>query len=136
LAVPGPRENEEVVGSACYFLNPTTNLAETTFMVAPEWQGLGVGSALQARLQEYAMSRGVRGVVLEILPQNHRMQRLAMRATGKVTTVRDQDGVYVTMLFSTEAPDDAAGAPSSMAFPAFPVVEPNYGGTMKRRDYS
>src|SRR5215472_11536290 len=40
LAVTGPRENEEVVGSACYFLNPTTNLAETTFMVAPEWQGL------------------------------------------------------------------------------------------------
>ena len=42
LAVTGPRENEEVVGSACYFLNPTTNLAEVAFMVAPEWQGLGL----------------------------------------------------------------------------------------------
>jgi RimJ/RimL family protein N-acetyltransferase len=45
LAVSGPRENEVVVGSACYFLNPTTNLAEIAFMVAPEWQGTGVGTA-------------------------------------------------------------------------------------------
>jgi RimJ/RimL family protein N-acetyltransferase len=50
LAVTGPRENEEVVGSACYFLNPTTNLAEGAFMVSPKWQGAGVGTALQARL--------------------------------------------------------------------------------------
>ena len=93
LGVTGPRENEEVVGSACYFLSPTTNLAETAFMVAPEWQGLGLGSALQARLQEYAASRGVRGFVAEILPQNQRMQRLATGAPGRVTTVRDQDAV-------------------------------------------
>jgi GNAT superfamily N-acetyltransferase len=66
LATTGPRENEEVVGSACYFLNPTTNLAEVAFMVAPEWQGAGLGSALQARLQEYAVGRGVRGFVAEI----------------------------------------------------------------------
>ena len=37
-------------------------------MVAPEWQGLGLCSALQARLQEYAVSCGVRGFVAEILP--------------------------------------------------------------------
>ena len=109
LGVTGPRENEEVVGSACYFLSPTTNLAETAFMVAPEWQGLGLGSALQARLQEYAVSRGVRGFVAEILPQNQRMQRLATGAPGRVTTVRDQDAVHVTILFPDDAPDDAAG---------------------------
>jgi hypothetical protein len=37
LGVIGPRENEEVVGSACYFLSPTTNLAEVAFMVSPEY---------------------------------------------------------------------------------------------------
>ena len=82
LAVTGPRENEVVVGSACYFLNPTTNLAEIAFMVAPEWQGQGVGTALQARLQEYAIGRGVRGFVAEILPRNARMLRLATHAPG------------------------------------------------------
>jgi acetyltransferase len=77
LAVTGPRENEVIVGSACYFLSPTSNLAETAFMVAPEWQGMGLGSVLQGRLQEYAFSRGVRGFIVETLAQSLRMQRLA-----------------------------------------------------------
>jgi RimJ/RimL family protein N-acetyltransferase len=104
LGVTGPRESEEVVGSACYFLSPTTNLAEVAFMVSPEWQGAGLGTALQARLQEYAMSRGVRGFVAEILPRNANMLRLAARASGTMTTSHDEDGVHVTTLF----PDSGA----------------------------
>ena len=100
LAVAGPRESEEIVGSACYFLNPTTNLAEVAFMVAPQWQGLGLGTALQTRLQEYAAARGVRGFIAEILPRNTRMARLASRAKGTATTVRDEDAVHVTVLFA------------------------------------
>jgi acyl-CoA hydrolase/RimJ/RimL family protein N-acetyltransferase len=103
LAVTGPRENEEVIGSACYFLSPTTNLAEVAFMVAPEFQGAGLGTALQARLQEYAMSRGVRGFISEILPGNTSMLRLAARAPGTVTTSRDEDGVHVTVLFTDKS---------------------------------
>jgi RimJ/RimL family protein N-acetyltransferase len=103
LAVIGPRENEEVVGSACYFLNPTTNLAEVAFMVSPEWQGAGLGTALQARLLEYAMSRGVRGFVADILPRNASMLRLIARAPGVVTTSRDEDAVHVTVLFPDSA---------------------------------
>jgi RimJ/RimL family protein N-acetyltransferase len=99
LGVIGPRENEEVVGSACYFLSPTTNLAEVAYMVSPEWQGAGLGTALQARLQEYAMSRSVRGFVAEILPRNASMLRLAARAPGTMTTSRDEDGVHITTLF-------------------------------------
>ncbi|MFY9837621.1 MAG: GNAT family N-acetyltransferase, partial [Xanthobacteraceae bacterium] len=97
LGVTGPRENEEIIGSACYFLSPTTNLAEVAFMVAPEFRGAGLGTALQARLQEYAMSRGVRGFVSEILPRNGSMLRLAALAQGTVTTRRDEDVVHVTV---------------------------------------
>src|ERR671912_2523860 len=68
LAISGPRENEVVVGSACYFLNPATNLAEVAFMVAPDWQGVGLGTALQDRLQEYAVKQGIRGFIAEIMP--------------------------------------------------------------------
>jgi acyl-CoA hydrolase/RimJ/RimL family protein N-acetyltransferase len=100
LAVTGPRENEEVIGSACYFLSPATNLAEVAFMVAPEFQGAGLGTALQARLQEYAMSRGVRGFVSEIVPRNASMLRLAARAQGTMTTSHDVDAVHVTVLFA------------------------------------
>jgi RimJ/RimL family protein N-acetyltransferase len=103
LAVTGPRENEEIAGSACYWLNPTTNLAEVAFMVSPEWQGAGVGTALQTRLVEYAMSRGVRGFVALILPRNTSMLRLIARAPGVVTTSRDEDAVHVTVLFAASA---------------------------------
>ena len=92
-------ENEQIVGSACYFLNATTNLAEVAFMVAPQWQGLGLGTALQVRLQEFAITRGVRGFVAEVLPSNARMGRLALRAKGTATTIRDQDAVHITILF-------------------------------------
>jgi RimJ/RimL family protein N-acetyltransferase len=110
LAVIGPRENEEVVGSACYFLSPTTNLGEVAFMVAPEWQGRGLGTALQTRLQEYAINRGVRGFVAEILPRNVGMRRLAARAPGTVTTSRDEDTVHVTILFPEKTrEEDTAG---------------------------
>jgi len=111
LAVTGPRESEEVVGSACYFLSPTTNLAEVAFMVSPEWQGVGLGTALQARLQEYAISRGVRGFVAEILPGNTSMLQLAARAAGTMTTSRDEDAVHVTVLFPDRGArdEDTAG---------------------------
>jgi acyl-CoA hydrolase/RimJ/RimL family protein N-acetyltransferase len=114
LGVTGPRENEEVVGSACYFLSPTTNLAEVAFMVAPEFQGVGLGTALQARLQEYAMSRGVRGFVSEILPGNTSMLRLAASAQGTITTSRDEDAVHVTVLF----PDSSSTASTVSEFPS------------------
>jgi len=112
LGVTGPRENEEVVGSACYFLSPTTNLAEVAFMVAPEFQGVGLGTALQARLQEYAMSRGVRGFVSEILPGNTSMLRLAASAQGTMTTSRDEDAVHMTVLF----PDSSSTASTVSEF--------------------
>jgi RimJ/RimL family protein N-acetyltransferase len=103
LAVTAPRESEVVVGSACYFLNSTTNLAEIAFMVAPEWQGQGVGTALQGCLQEYAIGRGVRGFVAEMLPHNARMLRLATHAPGTISTTRDEDSVHVTILFQNKA---------------------------------
>lgn len=108
LAVTGPRESEVVVGSGCYFLNSTTNLAEVAYMVAPEWQGHGLGTALQTRLQEYAMARGVKGFIAEILANNARMVRLAANAPGVATTARDEDTIQVTILFS----DRAAGRPT------------------------
>ena len=68
-------------------------------MVAPDWQGAGLGTALQARLHEYAISRGVRGFIAEILPRNSRMLKLATHASGAVKTSRDEDTVHVTITF-------------------------------------
>lgn len=123
LAVTGPRENEVVVGSGCYFLNPTTNLAEVAFMVAPEWQGQGLGTALQTRLQEYAVARGVKGFIAEILANNERMVRLAANAAGAATTTREDDTLQVTTLFGSE----------TVAKPAARKPQPNVETTSEEK---
>lgn len=99
VAVTGPREQEVIVGQACYFVNPSSNLAETAFVVDPAWQGTGLGSAMQQRLREHAVERGLRGFVAEILQQNKSMIALAKRASENITVERDEDSVHVTMLF-------------------------------------
>ncbi|WP_270933446.1 GNAT family N-acetyltransferase [Falsiroseomonas oryzae] len=103
LAVTGPREAEEAVASACYFLDPRSNLAEVAYMVAPAWQGRGLGAALQSRLQDYAQARGVRGFVAAILPRNARMKRLAATSAGRVTIEREEDEVRMTIMFEAPA---------------------------------
>ena len=87
------------MGQACYFINPTTNLGETAFMVHPEWQGCGLGSALQACMTNHAKRRGLRGFVADILPGNDRMLRLARNGGTRVQTQRDRDSVQITTLF-------------------------------------
>jgi hypothetical protein len=79
------------------------------------------------------VSRGVRGFVAEILPHNQQMHRLATRAPGRVTTVRDQDAVHVTILFGDDVPDGDAAGPSSQAHMAFPFSSPIAARSMKRR---
>ena len=100
LAVVGDREGETVIGSACYFVNPSTNMAEVAYMILPQWQGTGLGSALQQRLTEYARQRGLLGFTAEILASDDRMIRLAKRASDHVSIQRDGDTLEVTMRFS------------------------------------
>ena len=99
IASIGSRENEKIVGSACYFLNPTTNLAESAFMILPEWQGTGLGGALQKRMVEFAKARGIRGFTSEILSGNSKMVSLARKCCDTVSVERDGDTFHVTMLF-------------------------------------
>lgn len=99
VAVTGPREHEVIIGQGCYFVNPSTNLAETAFLVDPAWQGTGLGGSLQRRLAEHAQARGLRGFVAEILPQNAKMIALARGGSDKVTVEKDEDTVHVTALF-------------------------------------
>jgi acyl-CoA hydrolase/RimJ/RimL family protein N-acetyltransferase len=99
LAVVGNREQEEVVGSACYFVNPSTNMAEVAYMILPQWQGTGLGSALQQRLIEYARQRGLLGFTAEILASNGKMLSLAKRACDHVSLQRDDDTLEVVMRF-------------------------------------
>jgi len=75
-AVVGERENEKVIGTSCYYIDCTDNLAEVAYMIRPEWQKCGLGSALQQRMAEYAQSKGLRGFKANILVQNKGLARL------------------------------------------------------------
>lgn len=99
VAAVGPRENPQIVGQACYFIDPSTNLAETAFIVGPEWQGHGLGGALQRRMMQDAQQRGVRGFVAEILASNDAMLRLARGQWSSVHTEREEGTVRITALF-------------------------------------
>lgn len=99
VAVSGTREQPQLVAHALYVLEPATNLAETAFMVHPQWQGLGLGALLQQQLAEHARSRGVLGFVAEILATNDRMIRLARQAAPNATVAQEGSTVRVTTLF-------------------------------------
>ncbi|HRD66683.1 MAG TPA: GNAT family N-acetyltransferase [Candidatus Competibacter sp.] len=105
VATTGPREHEDLVGHACYFVNPSTNLAESAVMIAPAWQGQSLGTAMLQRLIEQAMTRGLRGFVFEILHENERMIRLAQSFCETLTIEREAETVYITLIF-----DQIAGA--------------------------
>jgi RimJ/RimL family protein N-acetyltransferase len=68
-------------------------------MIVPELQGSGLGAALQQRLKEFAVDRGVRGFVAEVLQANAAMLNLAKRL-GNID-VKSEDGTYhITALFA------------------------------------
>lgn len=99
VAIAGPREASEIVAQACYFINPTTNLADTAFMVHPDWQGSGLGTALQNCMAAHAKKRGLRGFVADVLPGNTRMLRLARNGPPTVQVEKNADSVHITQLF-------------------------------------
>ncbi len=92
------RENEKVIGSSCYFVDPTDNLAEVAYMIRPEWQKCGLGSALQQRMAEYALSKGLRGFKANVLVENIKMQ-LVIKKGEKVTFSRSGNEYEVISLF-------------------------------------
>ena len=99
VATTGPREQSLIVAQSCYFINPTTNLADTAFMVHPDWQGCGLGTAMQNCMVEHAKKRGLRGFVADVLPGNTRMLRLASNGTPTIQVERSSDSVRLTQLF-------------------------------------
>jgi acyl-CoA hydrolase/RimJ/RimL family protein N-acetyltransferase len=99
VATAGSREESLIVAQSCYFINPTTNLADTAFMVHPDWQGCGLGTAMQNCMTMHAKKRGLRGFVADVLPGNTRMLRLAQSGPPAVQVERSSDSVQLTQLF-------------------------------------
>jgi acyl-CoA hydrolase/GNAT superfamily N-acetyltransferase len=99
VATVGDRENEQIIGSSFYVVDPSTNLAEVAYMILHEWHGRGVGKTLQKRMAEYAKSKGIKGFKADILCENTAMIKLAQKCSARVTSRLDRDVYEVEMLF-------------------------------------
>lgn len=89
--------HEEIeLGVARYFTLADGETGEFTLVVDDRWQGKGIGTRLLAALTEAARSRGLRRLLGEILPHNHRMLEL-MHTLGFQCETGD-DGLVVAIL--------------------------------------
>jgi acyl-CoA hydrolase/RimJ/RimL family protein N-acetyltransferase len=97
-AVTGERESEMIVGSALYGKDHATNMAEVAYMIRPDWQNIGLGSALQDRLAEYARARGLRGFTAQLLVENAGMLSLIKRLSDRAE-IRTSKGLFEVTVF-------------------------------------
>jgi len=94
VAIASPNDREIIVGIASYDVDTATNAAEIAFIVADEWQLIGIGEHLLTRLIEIARDRGIVSFTAEVLHENAPMLHLFHKcAPGKVHSTIE-DGVY------------------------------------------
>jgi acyl-CoA hydrolase/GNAT superfamily N-acetyltransferase len=92
-------ETERIVGTGAYYVDPARNLADVAYMVDPEWQGCGLGGALQDVLVEYARGRGLHGFTADVLTRNVGMIKVFERSGCNVTKHLVEDAYEVKILF-------------------------------------
>ncbi|MHA2196582.1 MAG: GNAT family N-acetyltransferase [Promethearchaeota archaeon] len=61
---------EKMIGNATYYLNPTSNMAEYSFIVSEKWRGEGIGTYLYQHLIIIAKEKGIKGFYGTIHIQN------------------------------------------------------------------
>jgi acyl-CoA hydrolase/GNAT superfamily N-acetyltransferase len=99
-AVIGDREAERVVGTACYFTDPSTGYADVAYMIDPEWQGCGLGSLLQERTVEYARRHAVRGFTADVLGENAPMLKVFRKSGLRMESRLDSGAFEVRLHFN------------------------------------
>ncbi len=114
-------ENETVIGNACYYLDNSTGLADVAYMVHPDWQKKGLGTALQRRLIEYAKVKSLRGFTADVLLKNEKMLAVFEKAGLHVNKQVSAGVVEVVMTFD---PPSAHKEPEHISSTA-PSVESN-----------
>jgi acyl-CoA hydrolase/GNAT superfamily N-acetyltransferase len=85
-AVIGEEENEQIIATSSYYVDPSTRMADVAYLVDPDWQGLGLGTLMHRRTVEYAAAHGVRGFTADIMGENQAMIEVFRRGPGTLTT--------------------------------------------------
>jgi ribosomal protein S18 acetylase RimI-like enzyme len=73
-----------------------THAADIGLVVADSWQGQGLGTTLLRLLTDRAAERGVKALVLEVLPDNRRMLGIIERRWPHARRERTLDSIRIT----------------------------------------
>ncbi|MFO7784239.1 MAG: GNAT family N-acetyltransferase [Thermodesulfobacteriota bacterium] len=99
VAVIGDPGFERIIAVGGYFLEPSTNTAETAYSVDREWQGRGISAIIQRKLVETAREHGISGFVAYTDPGNRAMIRLFKKLPYHVSTSYEGDMVVLGARF-------------------------------------
>ncbi|MGD9687227.1 MAG: N-acetyltransferase family protein, partial [Desulfobacter sp.] len=100
---------EKVIAVGEYFRNTIINMAEVAYSVSKEYQGMGIASILQKKINQAAIDNGIKGLIAYIAPHNKSMIRLFHKQPYKVTTERNEDVLILTCMFNEPKQDDDDG---------------------------
>jgi acyl-CoA hydrolase/GNAT superfamily N-acetyltransferase len=98
-AVVGEAENERIVATSSYYLDLSTRLADVAYIVDPDWQGKGLGTAMHLRTIRYAIANGVRGFTADVLDENQAMIAVFRNGPGTLLTRTRYGVVELELLF-------------------------------------
>jgi GNAT superfamily N-acetyltransferase len=96
VATPADDDRRILAVARCVRLPEDPQTAEVAIVVGDEWQGLGVASALMARLAELARGEGITRFRATMLAENLPAHRMVRRIPGRV--VRERHGGIVNEL--------------------------------------
>ena len=100
---------DDIIGVGRYERLTNPDAAEVAFVVADQWQGLGVGPILLRQLTDCARVVGIRRFVAETLAENHHMLDMFTHA-GLPITRRMTRGVVTVTVTLVASPPAEGGA--------------------------
>lgn len=101
IAFIGSPGEEEIIGIARYYNNPSTNIAEVAFTVNEKWRRRGVGTSLLKHLTRIAKSQNIKGFRAEILAKNKAMMRLFHKSECTIHSSFEDNLFTMWYLFDT-----------------------------------
>jgi len=109
VATIGELGFEKVIAVGEYFRDTTINMAEVAYSVSKEYQGMGIATILQKKINQAAIDNGIKGLMAYISPHNKSMISLFHKQPYKVKTEKNEDVLILSCLFSEPKADDDGG---------------------------
>jgi acetyltransferase len=103
VAIDRTDPHRGLLGVVQAMMDPDNVEAEFAIMVRSDLKGRGLGRILLHKIIDYCRARGVREIVGEVVPSNHRMLRLATEMGFSSRPCGEPDAISLRLLVAPEA---------------------------------